>query len=123
MKKKKLMILLLIIVIVCAVFLGNHFINRYIAEKKIDPFIEDYGIFKDDIREENYPLFGFSPNSQPGFGKGIYTKDDGDNYYIFEYDKENDKIDVFANVYGNEVSMDDKLFKELKHQPSDKVLP
>lgn len=122
MKKTK-MIILLVIVIVCVVFLGNHFINRYIAEKKIDSYIEDYGISKEDISRENFPLFGFSPNSQPGFGKGIYTKEDGDNYYLFEYDKKNDKIDVFANVRGNEVSMDDALFKELKHQPSDKVLP
>lgn len=122
MKKTK-MIILLVIVIVCVVFLGNHFINRYIAENKIDSYIEDYGISKEDISRENYPLFGFSPNSQPGFGKGIYTKEDGDNYYLFEYDKKNDKIDVFANVSGNEVSMDDELFKELKHQPSDKELP
>lgn len=122
MKKKLMLIILLIIVIVVAVSLGNYFINRYIAEKKIDSYIEDYGISKDVISDENYPLFG-SLNSPPGFIKCIFTKDDGDNFYIFEYDEDNDRVDVFANVRGNEVPMDDEFFKELKHQPSDKVLP
>ncbi|WP_175074779.1 DUF3139 domain-containing protein [Terribacillus sp. AE2B 122] len=122
MKKKLMIIILLIIVIVGVVSFGNYFIDRYTAEKKIDSYIEDYGISKEDISDENYPLFG-SLNSPPGFVKIIYTKDDGENFYIFEYDEDNDRVDVFANVRGNEVSMDDEFFKELKHQPSDKVLP
>ncbi|MGG1596066.1 hypothetical protein [Terribacillus saccharophilus] len=122
MKKKITLIILLVIVIVGVVSLGNYIINWYNAEKKIDSYIEDYGITSEDISDENYPLFG-SLNSPPGFVKIISTKDDGENFYIFEYDEDNDRVDVFANVYGNEVPMDDALFKELKHQPSDKVLP
>ncbi|MFB1097344.1 hypothetical protein [Terribacillus sp. JSM ZJ617] len=115
--KKKFMIAVLLIIIA---ILSTHFINRYIAEKKIDQYIEDYGITKDDISEEGYPLFN-SLSAPKGYFKSISTKEDGENYYIFRYFK--DKVEFYGVVEGNEVSIDDKLIKKLKHQPSEKVLP
>lgn len=119
MKKK----ILLLVILICIVLLSIHFINRYNAEKKIDQYIKDYGITKEEISEEQYPLFN-SLNSTPGFAKVILTKDDKENSYVFEYDKDDDKVIFSANVYGNGgITFGDELMKELKHQPSDKVLP
>lgn len=116
-------IILIFIVVLCVVFLGTHFINRYNAEKKIDQYIEDYGLSKEDMSLEQYPLFN-SLNSTPGYAKVIIMKDDKQNSYVFEYDKDHDKVIFSANVAGNgEVSFGDELMKELKHQPSEKILP
>ncbi|WP_077309381.1 DUF3139 domain-containing protein [Terribacillus halophilus] len=119
MKKK----IILIVILISTILLSIHFIDRHNAEKKIDQYIQDYGISIDEISEEYYPLFN-SLNSTPGFAKVIVTKDDKENSYIFDYDKEDDKVIFSANVYGNGgITFGDELMTELKHQPSDKVLP
>ncbi|MFT4400857.1 hypothetical protein ACMX2I_12685 [Bacillus sp. SW14] len=65
-----------------------------------------------------------SLSAPKGFTKTIYVKNENnkDNYYIFHYDPSNKKITFSGVVDGNEVSMNDKLIKKLKYQPSDKVL-
>jgi outer membrane protein assembly factor BamA len=119
MKKKIFIVILLIVFLIVIAFLGTYLTNRYIAEKKIDQYVQGYGITKAEISNEEYPLFN-SISAPKGFFKTIYTKEDGGNYYIFHYD--NNKVIFSAVVKGNEVSIDDKLIKELKHQPSEKVL-
>lgn len=120
MKKKIIIVILWIILLIIIAFLGTYFTNRYSAEKKIDQYVQDYGITKAEISNEEYPLFN-SLSAPKGFFKTIYTKEDGENYYIFHYD--NNKVNFTAVIEGNEVSIDDKLVEKLKHQPSEKVLP
>ncbi|PAF16941.1 DUF3139 domain-containing protein [Terribacillus saccharophilus] len=120
MKKRIIISVLWIVPLIIIAFLCIYFTNRYNAEKEIDQYIQDYGITKAEISNEEYPLFN-SLSVPKGFFKTIYTKEDEENYYIFQFD--NKKVIFSAVVEGNEVSIDDKLIEKLKHQPSEKVLP
>lgn len=67
----------------------------------------------------------FNSLSAPkGFFKTVYVKNETNknNYYIFHYDPSNKKVTFSGVVDGNEVSINDKLVKKLKYQPSAKVL-
>ncbi|NLS40445.1 DUF3139 domain-containing protein [Bacillus subtilis] len=121
--KKITLILLALIIIIGGITLIVHFNNRKVAEDKIDQYIADYGIPKKEIKSEDYPMFN-SLNAPKGFFKTVYVKNETDknNYYIFHYDPSNKKVTFSGVVDGNEVSINDKLVKKLKYQPSDEVL-
>ena len=123
MFKKIALVLLTLVVIIGGISLIVHFHNRKVAEDKIDQYISDYGIPKNEIQSEEYPLFT-SVSAPAGFFKTVYVKNENDkqNYYIFHYDPSSKKVKFSAVVEGNEISMHDKLIKKLKYQPSDKVL-
>ncbi|MCM3224235.1 DUF3139 domain-containing protein [Terribacillus saccharophilus] len=119
--KKILVIVIVLLALISITLLSLHFYNRHQAEEKIDSYIKDYGLTKQDIETEEYPLFN-SLSAPKGYFKSIFTSEDKDNYYIFHYDKDTDKVTFSGVVEGNEVSIDDELIKKLKHQPSEKVL-
>ncbi|WP_276736086.1 hypothetical protein [Bacillus sp. (in: firmicutes)] len=123
MVKKILLSLLALAIIVAGVSLLMHFNSRKVAEDKIDHYISDYGIPQKEIESEEYPMFN-SLSAPTGFTKAVFVKNENNksNYYIFHYDPSNKKIIFSGVVDGNEVSINDKLIKKLKYQPSDKVL-
>ncbi|WP_259425333.1 DUF3139 domain-containing protein [Bacillus velezensis] len=123
MNKKIIWIILILLIIIGGIFSIIHFHNRSEAEEKIDQYIADYGIPKSKIKSEEYPMFN-SLSAPKGFTKTVYVKNENNknNYYIFHYDPSSKKVKFSGVVEGNEISMQDKLIKKLKYQPSDKVL-
>ncbi|MEI1421466.1 hypothetical protein EFK13_09360 [Bacillus cabrialesii] len=123
MVKKILLSLIALAIIVAGVSLLMHFNSRKAAGDKIDHYISDYGIPQKEIESEDYPMFN-SLSAPKGFTKAVFVKNENHkgNYYIFDYDPSNKKITFSGVVDGNEVSINDKLIKKLKYQPSDKVL-
>ncbi|WP_121642612.1 hypothetical protein [Bacillus vallismortis] len=123
MVKKILLALIALAIIVAGVSLLVHFNSRKVAGDQIDHYISNYGIPQKEIESEEYPMFN-SLSAPKGFIKTIYVKNENnkDNYYIFHYDPSNKKITFSGVVDGKEVSINDKLIKKLKYQPSEKVL-
>lgn len=123
MLKKSLFCILGLIIVLGIICLIVHTHNRNSAEEKIDQYISGYGIPQKAIQAEEYPYFN-SLSAPAGFTKTVYVKNEinKDNYYIFHYDPSSKKVKFSGVVEGNEVSINDKLIKKLKYQPSDKVL-